>query len=184
MGRLTSSVSRVRFPEREPPLDRASPLAPRGGLATPAPHMVWQEDVQTVPAQPARLGRLALARHTPGHSWRFSPVGEALQALRGVQGPGAVTTVAALGVLRRFDTPRPHMHDRGRTPSAYARGARRQQGSLPKTGYPHARRALGEGAWAYRSPATVRRHLPLRLDKLPTALQAIRGKAQVRRCQR
>jgi len=77
-------------------------------------------------------------------------VGDALQALRGVQGTVAVTTVAARGDLTRFENPRPRMHALGLTPSAYARGARRQQGSMTKTGQTQARRALGEGAWAYR----------------------------------
>lgn len=61
--------------------------------------------------------------------------------------------------------------------SEYASGARRQQGSMTKTGHAHARRAFGGGAWAYRSPATVSRHLHLRLAKLPTAIQAIRWQA-------
>src|SRR5207248_8158996 len=53
-----------------------------------------------------------------------------------------------------------------------------------KTGHAHARRALVEGAWAYRYPAKVSRHLQLRLEKLPTAIQAISWKAQVRLCTR
>ncbi len=42
-------------------------------------------------------------------TWHFSPVVEALQARRGVPCPVAVTTVAALGDLTRFDTPRQRM---------------------------------------------------------------------------
>jgi transposase len=76
------------------------------------------------------------------------------------------------------------MHYLGLTPSAYSRGARRQQGSIPKTGNAHARRAWVEGAWASRYPAKVSRHLQLRLEKLPTAIQAIGWKAQGRRCTR
>jgi transposase len=77
-------------------------------------------------------------------------VGEALQALRGVQFTVAVTTVAELGDLTRFENPRQLMHYLELTPSAYASGARRQQGSITKAGNTHARRALLEGAWAYR----------------------------------
>jgi transposase len=109
---------------------------------------------------------------------------EALQALRGVQCTVAVTTVAALGALTRFETPRQLMKYLGLTPSAYSRGGRRQQGGITKTGNTHARRALVDGAWAYRYPAKVSRHLQLRLAKLPTAIQAISWKAQVRLCQR
>ena len=94
----------------------------------------------------------------------------------------AVTTVAALGDLTRFEHPRQLMHDLGLTPSEYSSGGRRQQGGMTKTGNTHARRALVEGAWASRYPAKVSRHLPLRLAKLPTAIQAISWKAQVRLC--
>jgi transposase len=95
-----------------------------------------------------------------------------------------VTTVAELGALTRFDHPRQLMHYLGLTPSEYSSGGRRPQGGIPKPGTTHARRALVEGAWAYRSPATVRRPLQLRLEKLPAAIQAISWKAQVRLCKR
>jgi transposase len=55
---------------------------------------------------------------------------------------------------------------------------------MTKTGTTHARRARVEGAWAYRYPATVSRHLQLRRAKLPPAIQAISWKAQVRLCKR
>ena len=92
--------------------------------------------------------------------------------------------MAELGDLTRFDTPRQLMNYLGLTPSEYSSGARRQQGSITKTGNTHARRALVEGAWAYRYPAKVSRHLQRRLEKLPAAIQAISWKAQVRLCKR
>ena len=96
----------------------------------------------------------------------------------------AVTTVAELGDLTRVENPRQLMNYLGLTPSAYSSGGRRQQGGMTKTGNTHARRALVEGAWAYRYPAKVSRHLQRRLAKLPTAIQAISWKAQVRLCKR
>ena len=151
---------------------------------TPAQHIVFPEYVQTVTAQTERLGRLELELREQVHTWRLAPVVEALQALRGVQCTVAVTTVAELGDLTRFENPRQLMHYLGLTPSEYSSGGRRQQGSITKTGNAHARRALVEGAWAYRYPATVSRHLPRRLEKLPAAIQAISWQAQVRRCTR
>ena len=151
---------------------------------TPAQQMVFQEYVQTVTEQTERLQRLEHELHEQVKTWRFQPVVEALQALRGVQFTVAVTTVAELGDLTRFANPRPLMHYLGLTPSEYASGARRQQGSITKTGNTHARRALVEGAWAYRYPAKVSRHLQLRLENLPKAIQAISWKAQVRLCKR
>jgi transposase len=104
--------------------------------------------------------------------------------LRGVQFLAAVTLSAELGDLTRFENPRPLMSSLGRVPSEPSRGERRRQGSLTKTGNGHARRVLVEGAWAYRYPATVSRHLQLRLEKVPQVSQDISWKAQVRLCKR
>ena len=147
-------------------------------------HIVFQEYVQTVTDQTERLQRLEQALHEQVQTWRFSPVVEAFQALRGVQFTVAVTTVAELGDLTRFENPRQLMNYLGLTPSEYSSGARRPQGSITKSGKTHARRALVEGAWTYRYPAKVSRHLQLRLEKLPKAIQALSWKAQVRLCKR
>jgi transposase len=72
----------------------------------------------------------------------------------------------------------------GLPPSAYARGARRRQGSRTKTGNTQARRALSDGAWASRAPAKGSRHRHRRLETLPQPRQESRGQAQGRRCQR
>jgi transposase len=109
---------------------------------------------------------------------------EAIQALRGVQFQAAVTLIAELGDLTRFETPRQLMSYLGLVPREHSSGERRRQGSLTKTGNSHARRGLVEGAWAYRYPANVSRHLPLRLEKVPKASQDSSGKAQVRLCKR
>src|SRR5207302_4833116 len=101
---------------------------------TPAQQIVFQEYVQTVTEQTERLGRLELELHEQVKTWRLAPVVEALQALRGVQFTVAVTTVAELGDLTRFENPRQLMHYLGLTPSEYSSGARRQQGALPRLG--------------------------------------------------
>jgi transposase len=89
---------------------------------TPAQHMVFQEDIRAVNEHTERLERLAQARTDQVETWRLAPVVEALQALRGVQFTVAVTTVAALGDLTRFDNPRQLMHSLGLTPSEYSTG--------------------------------------------------------------
>jgi transposase len=151
---------------------------------TPAQQIVFQEYVQAVTEHTARLQRLAqeLQEHVP--AWRLHPVVDALQALRGVPFTVAVTMVAEMGDLTRFDTPRELMTFLGLIPSEYSSGERRQQGSITKAGNTHARRALVEGAWAYRYPAKVSRHLQLRLEKQPKVIQDISWKAQVRLCKR
>ena len=154
------------------------------GCPTPAPHIVFQEYVRAVTEPTERLGRLAQERHDQDHTWRFQPVVEALQALRGVPCTVAVTTVAERGDLTRFDNPRHLMNCLGLLPSAYSRGERRRQGPITKAGPTQARHALVEGAWAYRYPAKVSRHRQLRLAKQPKAIQDISWKAQVRLCKR
>jgi transposase len=131
-----------------------------------------------------RLQRLEHELHAPVQTWRLQPVIEARHALRGVPCTVAVTIVAELGDLTRVDHPRQRMSDLGLTPSEYSSGERRRQGSITTPGNTHARRALIEGAWAYRYPAQVSHHLQLRLEKLPTPRQEISWKAQVRLCQR
>jgi transposase len=72
----------------------------------------------------------------------------------------------------------------GLTPSEYSSGGHRHQGGITKAGNGHARPALVEGAWAYRYPAKVSRHLQLRLEHVPTDVRAIAWKAQLRLCPR
>jgi transposase len=152
--------------------------------ATPAQQIVFQEYVRAVHEHTERLQRLEQELHDHVNAWRLQPVVEALQALRGVQFTVAVTLVAELGDLTRFDNPRQVMKYLGLIPSEYSSGERRRQGSITKAGNSHARRALVEGAWAYRYPAKVSRHLQLRLEQLPKPSQDISWKAQVRLCTR
>jgi transposase len=151
---------------------------------TPAQQLVFQEYIRAVNEHTERLERLEQELQEPVKSWRLSPVVDALQALRGVQFIVAVTMVAELGDLTRFDHPSELMKFLALIPSEYSTGERRRQGSLTKAGNTHARRALVEGAWAYRYPAKVSRHLQLRLEQQPKAIQDISWKAQVRLCKR
>jgi transposase len=151
---------------------------------TPAQQIVFQEYVRAVTDHTERLARLEQELTAQVQTWRLAPVVDALQALRGVQFTVAVTTVAELGDLTRFENPRQLMNYLGLTPSEYSTGERRQQGGITKTGNTHARRALIEGAWAYRYPAKVSRHLQLRLEKVSKPIQDISWKAQIRLCKR
>src|SRR3989441_1683591 len=151
---------------------------------TPAQQIVFQEYVRAVSDQTERLQRLEAELPALVQSWRWAPVVDAIQALRGVQVIAAVTLIAELGDLTRFDQPRQLMSYLGLTPSEHTSGERRRQGSITKTGNSHARRVLVEGAWAYRYPAKVSRHLQLRLEKVPKTIQDISWKAQVRLCKR
>jgi transposase len=151
---------------------------------TPAQQSVFQEYVRAVSEQTERLQRWEAELPPLVQPWRWAPVVEAIPALRGIPFTTAVTLIAELGALTRFATPRQLMSYLGLLPSAHSSGERRRQGSITKTGNSHARRVLVEGAWAYRSPAKVSRHLQLRLEKVPQAIQDISWKAQVRLCKR
>ena len=118
--------------------------------ATSAQQVVFQEYVRAMAQCFERVERLEveLAEHVK--SWRLSPVVEALQALRGVRFTVAVTAIAELGDLTRFEKPRQLMAFLGLHPSEYTTGERRRLRGIAKTGNSHARRALVESAWAYR----------------------------------
>jgi transposase len=147
---------------------------------TPAQHIVLQEYVRAVREHCERLQRLQQALQEHVKAWRLPPVVEALQALRGVPCTVAVTLVAAMGDLTRFERPRELRKFLGVIPSEYASGEQRRQGSMTKAGTTHARRVLVGGAWASRDPAKVSRHVQLRLETQPKVIQDISWKAQVR----
>jgi len=73
-----------------------------------------------------------------------------LQALRGIAEISAVTIMAELGSITRFDTPRQLMGYSGAVPSENSSGKRTQRGSITKTGNAHLRRIVVEAAWSYR----------------------------------
>jgi len=151
---------------------------------TPAQQIVFQELVHAVEEQVARLQRLEAELKDLGPTWRLYPVVQALQALRGVQWLVAITVVAEVGDLTRFDSPRQLSAFVGLIPSEDSTGRRRRLGSITKTGNSRARRALVEGAWAYRYPAKVSEIIQRRLELLPTPIQDLGWKAQVRLCKR
>ena len=151
---------------------------------TPAQQIVFQEAVKAVDEQVDRLQRLEAELLDRAPAWRLYPVVQALQALRGVQWLVAITVVAELGDLTRVTSPRQLAAFVGLIPSEYSSGASRRQGGITKAGNGRARRALIEGAWAYRHPAKVSQHIQTRIDGLPKPIQNLGWKAQVRLCKR
>jgi transposase len=152
--------------------------------ATSAQQVVFQEYVRAMVQGFERVQRLEIELTEHVKSWRLSPVVEALQALRGVRFTVAVTAIAELGDLTRFEKPRQLMAFLGLHPSEHSTGERRRLGGITKTGNTHARRALVEGAWAYRFPARVSKQIQARQEQLPEAVRDIAWRAQVRLCKR
>jgi transposase len=73
---------------------------------TSAQQIVFQESLRSVDEQVDRLTRLEDPLRELMPTWRLASVVDALQALRGVQWLVAITVVAELGDLTRFDNPR------------------------------------------------------------------------------
>ena len=151
---------------------------------TATQQIVFQEFIHAVDEQVKRLGRIEQELLDVAPKWRLFPVVQALQALRGVQWVVAITIVAELGDLTRFDNPRQLAAFVGLIPSEYSSGNARRQGGITKTGNGRARRALVEAAWAYRHNPKVSEAIQKRLESLPKVVQEIGWKAQLRLCKR
>lgn len=109
---------------------------------------------------------------------------EKQMAMRGVSLITAMTVLAELGDISRFDSPRQLMAYLGLVPSEHSSGGRRRQGGITKTGNGHVRRVLVEAAWSYRFPARKTRGIQRRAEKASPAAQAIAWEAQKRLCGR
>ena len=153
-------------------------------LPNEAQQIAFEEYVQAVDEAEGRLQRLAKAIETQLEHWRWRPVVEALQALRGVSRIHAVRIVAELGDFQRFESPRKLMGYLGLIPSEASSGARRRQGSITKAGNSSARRALIEAAHAYAHPARVSWVIARRQTGLAKSACEVAWKAQLRLCGR
>lgn len=150
----------------------------------PAHQIVCQAYVRAGSEQTERLQRWEPALQPLGQTWRWAPVGAALQALRAMQFLAAVTLSAELGARSRFDNPRQLRSDLGLVPHAPSRGSAAGRGVAPR----RATRRRG-GSWA-RGPGRIApRPKSVAIAscaerRRPRRLQDISGQAQVRLCKR
>lgn len=149
-----------------------------------AQQIALQEYVHAAQDQLERVQRLTRQIQELIPQWQQAPLVAALQALCGVSLIVAVTTVAELGDLTRFDSAKQLMAYLGLVPSEHSSGSTTRRGSITKTGNGHVRRALTEAAHTYCHPARESRVLLARLDGLPQEVKQIAWKAQVRLCTR
>jgi transposase len=150
----------------------------------PAQQIVFQEYVDTVKQMQGRVASLEEEMRHALEVWSLAPVVTGLMALRGIDIITAMTVVAELGDISRFDSPRQLMAHLGLVPSEHSSGGRRQRGGITKTGNGHARRVLIEASWCYRLPARKTAHLQRRAEKASETVQVIAWKAQKRLCKR
>jgi len=156
----------------------------RQSFEHPAQQIVFQDAINAIEDGAVRLRSLDQQLTAVVPSWSMAPVVAAFQAMRGVSFIVAVTFVAEIGDVRRFDNPRQLMSFLGLVPSERSTGETVRRAGLTLAGNRRARRVLIEGAWTYRYPARVSETLRARLERLPKAVRDIAWKAQVRLCAR
>lgn len=164
-------------------------LAYRRWLSTlafehPAQQIAFQDYVDAVMDAERRLQQVEQQISSLLPEWNQRPVVDALQAMRGIALINAVVLVAEVGDFTRFSNPRQLMAYFGLVPGEQSSGETVWRGGITKTGNTRARRALVEGAWAYRMRARIGRHKVDRIEALPKVVRDIGWKAQVRLCTR
>ena len=105
---------------------------------------------------------------------------DALQSLRGIAKISAVTIMAELGEVSRFETPRQLMGYSGAVSSEYSSGESTRRGGITKTGNAHLRRIVVEAAWAYRYRPCIGASLKARQKNASQEVKDIAWKAQHR----
>ena len=150
----------------------------------PHQQVVFQEYLDAVRERQARVAGLVEQMRRALESWSLRPMAEAMMALRGVDLITAMTLLAELGDLSRFDGPPQLMSYLGLVPSEHSSGGRRRQGGITKTGNGHVRRILVESAWSYRFSPRKTERLRRQADGLSPQVQAIAWAAQQRLCGR
>ena len=120
----------------------------------PVQQEVSQEYVDTVREARTRVRSLEGRMRQALAGWTLRPVVEALMALRRVDMVTAMTVLAELGDIMRFDSPRELTSFLGLVPSEHSSGPRRRQGAITKAapGGDH-----GQWACARKPLALVRR---------------------------
>jgi len=149
-------------------------------FAHPAHQIVLQEAVEAVRLAKERVERLERTIEEFLPTWSLAPVVNALQALRGVSLIVAVTFVAEIGDLRRFENPRRLMAYLGLVPSERSTGDAVRRGGITKAGNGRVRHLLVESAWTYRHPPRVGAKKLAQLERVPPKVREIAWKAQSR----
>ncbi len=150
----------------------------------PAQQIAWAEYRSAVTDAHQRVQRITAALREQAEHWRFGPVVHALMCFKGIDFVAAVTLIAELGDLYRFEHPKQLMAYLGLVPSEHSSGESRARGSITKTGNSHARRVLVEAAWSYRNSARMSRPVTERNQGQPKAVRDVAWRAQLRLCSR
>jgi len=150
----------------------------------PVQQIVLQEYIDTVKECSKRVANMDRQIEQAAQASQTWPVIEALMALRGVNLLTAVTVVAEIGDLRRFNNAPQLMAYLGLVPSEHSSGGSVRRGHITKTGNSHVRRVLVESAWTYRYAARKTANIQRRAEKTSAEVQEIAWEAQKRLCGR
>ena len=153
-------------------------------MPQPPQQIVFQESIHAIDDATDRVQRITQAVEDALPGWKWEPVVRALMCLRGFQVLTAMTIVAEVGDLSRFDSPRSLMDFFGLTSSEHSTGDKRVQGSITKCGNSHCRRVLVEAAWHYRLKPKVNQAMQQRQQHQTKPVRMIAWKAQQRLCKR
>lgn len=140
--------------------------------------------IMEIDALEERVARLFAHMEEQLELWDREPMVRALMALRGFQIVTAMTLIAELGDLDRFESPRQLMGYLGLVPGEDSSGTKRRQGSITKTGNTHARWMLVESANAYEYKEMVSPALSKRQDGQIREVKVLSWRAQTRLCYR
>jgi transposase len=146
--------------------------------------LAFEEHRRSIEDRVSQCQRLEQVLRDAAPHWRFYPVIQSLQALRGVQFTVAVGLVAEAGDLSRFNNPRQLMAWLGLVPSEYSSGPNVRKGGITKAGNGYARKLLIEAAWSYRYIPKVSRVIQVRHEGLPKPVIDRAWDAQLRLCRR
>jgi len=153
-------------------------------MAHPAQQIALEEYLHAIENNQAQVTRITKQMETFCQSWQLRPVVQALQTMRGISFVNAMTIVAEVGDLTRFDHPEELMAYLGLIPSEYSSGDSIKKGGITKTGNTHARRALVESSQAYRLPARRSTAIRKRQQGMPEDVLTVAWNAQLRLCHR
>lgn len=146
--------------------------------------LAFEEHRRSVEDRLSQCQRLEAVLRQAAPDWRFYPVMQALQAMRGVQFTVAVGLIAEAGDLSRFDNPRQFMAWLGLVPSEYSSGNQVRKGGITKAGNGIARKLLIEAAWSYRYTPKVSAIIQKRHEGIPKPVIDRAWDAQLRLCNR
>jgi transposase len=146
--------------------------------------IAFEELLGAVRQESDRVERLEQAIRDAVPEWSLAEVVAALQAMRGIDLVVAVTVLAEIGDLSRFQSPRELMGYLGLVPSESSTGDTVHRGGITKAGNGRVRRILVEAAWSYRHPPRVSREKQMKVAAAPKVVREIAWKAQMRLCGR